>query len=111
MENIKRWHDHDDKLNILITHIKRSPEEKQEFIAKTMIKLLRDENIYVNKVSLYVRKLRRRWYDYNDIICLAMEHLKMAPAELQVKIAVKLLFNMKKIDNFIEKIYFDESQE
>ena len=108
MKEIKRWHDHNDKLNILITHLERSPEEKQQFIAKTMIKLIRAENIYVENVTLYVRQLRRRWYDYDETLCLAIEHLKKAPEDLQVKIAEKLLFNMKKIDDFLEKMYFDE---
>ncbi len=103
MREVKRWYDHNDKVYILITHLQRSPLEKQLFVCKTIIKMCREENIHVKNVTLYVRQLRRRWYDYDETVCLAMEHLKIAPSDLQAKIASKILYNMKKIDEFLEK--------
>ena len=111
MAQIKRWHDYNDKLNILITHLERSPEEKRQLLSKTIIKLSRDKNIRVENVTMYVRQLRRRWYDYDETVCLAVEHLKEAPFEIQTWISETILFNMTKFDSFLRKIYTESEPE
>jgi len=80
-----------------------SPPQKQKYIAKTVIKICRQEKVYVDQVSLYLRQLRRRWYDRDETVCLAIEHLKEAPFEVQTKVAGKILRNIEKIEAFLEK--------
>ncbi len=109
MNKIKRWYDSNVKLNKLVIHLEQSSPEKQKFVAKTIIKISREENLHVEPVTAYVRQLRRRWYDYDETVALAMEYLKIAPYDLQTKISAKILFNMNKIDEFIEQnIYVEQ---
>lgn len=95
---------------MLVTHLEKAPPEKQVYVAKAIIKLSKQEKIKVEPVSLYVRQLRRRWYDDDETTALAMEYLKNASDEQQTKIAGKILLNMNKIDKFLEDFYNQEEE-
>lgn len=109
MNEQKRWYDKNKTLSTLISHLEDSVPEKQKYIAKTIIKMSKQENITVDPPTAYVRNLRRKWYDWDETVSLSMEYLKSAPEEIQSKIAGKILYNMKKIDRFIEE-NFDSLQ-
>lgn len=104
MDKIKRWYDVNEKVSILMSHLEKSPELKQKFVAKKITQMARSKNIIINEIpSEYLRKLRRRWYDNDETVCLAIEHLKIAPPILQTRIAEKILLNINKIDDYIMK--------
>ncbi len=104
MSNARRWYEVNEKLSILMSHLEKASYQKQRFIAEKLIKILNSKNIVVKDVpNEYIRNLRRRWYDNDEIVCLGIEHLKKAPLELQINLAEKLLSNMSKIDNAIHK--------
>lgn len=85
-----------------MAHLEKSPRAKQKFVAKKITQMARSKNIFVKEVpTKYLRNLRRRWYDNDETLCLAVEHLKSAPVELQTRIAEKILLNMSKIDKII----------
>jgi len=107
----KRWYENNENLNILVKDLEPASLLKQVYIAKIIIKMCRSEGIFVKEnVSSYVRQLRRRWYDKDETVCLSMEHLKITPDDIQTKVAGKILYNLDKINEFLDRVFFSEEE-
>jgi len=71
--------------------LRNSNLEKQILASKKIIEIAQKNGLIVKDVSIYVRTFRRRWYDADDELCLAMEYLKAASLELQKQIAIEVI--------------------
>lgn len=67
--------------------------------SKKIIEIAKSHNIEAKDVSIYVRTIRRRWYDTDEELCLAMEYLKTAKLELQKKIAIEIINFLCEMEN------------
>lgn len=53
----------------------------------------------IKDISPYVRTFRRRWYDVDEELCMAMEYLKTASLEIQKKIAIEVINFLCEMEN------------
>lgn len=67
--------------------------------SKKIIEIAKDHNVEAKDVSFYVRVFRRRWYDVDEEVALAMEYLKQAEPEIQKKIAIETINYLCEIEN------------
>jgi len=90
-KNSNRWYDSDATVSLAVSILRNMDIEKQVLAAKRIIEIARSYDVEAKDISDYVRTLRRRWYDVDEELCIAMEHLKAANPEIQKKIAIEAI--------------------
>jgi len=91
IKNSNRWYDTDATVSLAVSILRNMDMSKQIMAAKKIVEIAKSYDVEAKDVSSYVRTFRRRWYDVDDNLCLAMEHLKAASPEIQKKIAVEAI--------------------
>lgn len=95
MTNSKRWYDKDPLLQEAMELLSLSPDETKDQAADFILKLQEQvaaeviERVY-DSVSKYFMK-GNRWYDKDPVMIKAMELLRVAPPNIQIIAAKKLL--------------------
>jgi len=88
LEETKRWYDNDATVSLAVSILRNSDLEKQVLASKKIIEHARSKNVEAKDVSFYVRTFRRRWYDVDESLALAMEFFKESPQDVQKTLAV-----------------------
>jgi len=65
--------------------------DKQILASQKIIEIAKAHDLLIKDVSPYVRTFRRRWYDIDEDVCMAMEYMKTASLEIQKKIAIEVI--------------------
>jgi len=65
--------------------------DKQILASRKIIEIAKAHDLLIKDVSPYVRTFRRRWYDVDEELCMAMEYLKTASLEIQKKLAIEVI--------------------
>lgn len=91
VESKKRWYDNDATVSLAISVLRNTDLEKQIQVAKKIIEIAKAHKIEAKDVSIYVRTLRRRWYDVDEELGTAMECFKIAPEDIQKEMAVQVI--------------------
>ncbi|MEI8390014.1 MAG: hypothetical protein WCG23_09030 [bacterium] len=86
-------------MSLAISILRNADIEKQILVSRKIIEMVKTNNILIEDISPYVRTFRRRWYDVNEELCLAMEYLKAASAELQKKTAIEVINFLCEMEN------------
>ena len=91
IENKKRWYDNDATVSLAVSILRNTELEKQIQVAKKITEIAKVHAIVPKDVSVYIRTLRRRWYDVDEELGAAMECFKIAPEEVQKEMAVQVI--------------------
>lgn len=91
LEGAKRWYDNDATVSLAISILRNSNHDKQILASRKIVEIAKSYDIKLKDVSIYVRTFRRRWYDYDEELCSAMECLKDASSEIQKSIAIDVI--------------------
>jgi len=67
--------------------------------SKKIIEIAKSHDLLIKDISIYVRTFRRRWYDADEELCMAMEYLKTASIEIQKKIAIEVINFLCEMEN------------
>ena len=65
--------------------------DKQILASQKIIEIAKAHDLLIKDVSPYVRTFRRRWYDIDEDVCMAMEYMKTASLEIQKKTAIEVI--------------------
>lgn len=99
VENKNRWYDNDATVSLAVSILRNAELDKQVLASQKIIEIAKTHDILVKNVSPYFRTFRRRWYDVDDDLYLAMECLKAASLEIQKKIAVEVINYLCEMEN------------
>jgi len=73
--------------------------DKQILASQKIIEIAKSNELMIKDISPYVRTFRRRWYDVDEELCMAMEYLKTASLEIQKKIAIEVINFLCEMEN------------
>ncbi len=84
----QRWYDKDPTLSLAVSFIRNSSVEQQNQIADRIMEKTAQLGVKVNQIQVL---LQRRWFDENEKLSMAMEHLKQVSEEDKKLIAIDII--------------------
>lgn len=90
----KRWYDEDPTLSLAVSFIRNAPAKQQREISERIIEKAVSLNIKVSEERIIIK---RRWYDEDKRLTLAMNHLQEASGETRRILALDIIEFMTEI--------------
>jgi len=84
----QRWYDKDPTLSLAVSFIRNASHEQQTEIAERIIKKTTEMGIVIDEIKIL---FHRRWFDENEELSIAMEHLRLASEEDKRIIALDVI--------------------
>ncbi len=103
-ENYKRWYDKDPSVSLAVSFLRNANHESQILVADFLMEQFQILQITPAKSQFKIVNLfKRRWYDFDRKLQDALECLRIAPSEIQKKLAVDVINYLYKLDNQVSK--------
>jgi len=99
-ENNKRWYDKDPSVSLAVSFLRNSNHENQIMVSEFLMEQFRILGITpVHTTFKIINLFQRRWYDFDRTLQDALESLRIAPPDIQKKLAVDIINYLYKLED------------